>query len=355
MLAKEGILVEIFILESGTHNNDVWLPEKNIKIHCLPLKSKRGCLLSRLPNIFTFTVWAGNLCRGKQFSCFVGVDPVGLVSAAVLGSFFHVPWVYHSLELIISTDPIRMYRGYKNLEVWASRRSSLIIIQDEMRARLMAEDNGIPMDRFVFLPNSPIGPAFRHKTFVLHKKYGFDNEGKILFYAGSISDYFWSCDLAKVAQHFPANWKLVFQSRYSQDSLSNYFGNLLENGTVFVANRVVPGDLLPELVSSADIGIALYNMPGSPNVIYMGKSSGKLAQYLQCGLPVITNRMPGWEKWLSKYHSGVAIDSPNEVKNAVATILADYDSFSQGAISHFENELRFETAFEGLINRLHTL
>src|SRR5262245_21941804 len=158
MLARYGFTVEVFILESGDEYPKVLFNEPRVILHILRSKGRRG-IFSSIPNVFTFTTWAWNLCRGKKFIAMIGVDPPGLVAATILGIIYHTPWVYFSLELIISTDPVRMYHNYKQFEVWSSRRSHLIIIQDEVRARLIAEDNNIPMNRFAYLPNSPLGPA----------------------------------------------------------------------------------------------------------------------------------------------------------------------------------------------------
>jgi hypothetical protein len=354
MLAKSGFLVEVFSLE-GEWVHRAELGGSGIIIHTLSRKDQRGWPLARVPNLPVFTAWAIRESRDRDFSCFIGVDPPGLVAAALLGTVYHKPWVYFSLELIIKSDPVRMYKRYKPLETWCSQRSSLIIIQDEARARLMAEDNHIPMDRFVFLPNSPLGPAHRQKTDFLHKRFGFGSGDKILLHAGSVGDEFLSRELALASREFPDNWRLAFHCRGIPSTHESCFGDLLRKGRLVVSSQVIPYSVLRELISSADIGIALYNLPQSPNFVYIGKASGKLCQYLQCGLPVIVTRMPGWEEALRHHRSGISVDSPSEIKAAAEQIFADYDYFSQGALAHFEEELRFEPAFAKVASRLANL
>jgi glycosyltransferase involved in cell wall biosynthesis len=354
MLSRYGFLVEVFVLEGGEQFPTVQFLESGVVLHTLPLKERRG-LLSCIPNILTFTTWAWNLCRGNKFICFIGVDPPGLIAATALGLIYRTPWVYFSLELILSTDSVRMYHNYKQLEVWSSRRSSLIIIQDEVRARLMAEDNNIPMSRFAYLPNSPLGPAHRCPTTYLHKLFGFTAKDKIMLHAGSMADWVLSRELALAVQNLPEQWRLVFQTRSNFHDVQNYLGKVLKNNRVFVSSYAVSIQTMDELVSSADIGIALYKVKESPNILYMGKSSGKICQYLHCGLPVIATRMPWWEEMLQHYNSGISIDSPSAILVAIEQIFTNYDRFSQGAQDHFENELRFEPAFANIVSRLDRL
>lgn len=356
MLARQGYFVDVFIIESDDTNNDVRFNEPNVVVHVLRSKHKRCLLWRHIPNLLIFSGWALNLCRGKKFLCFIGVDPSGLVAVSVLGVAFAKPRVYFSLELIISSDPHRMYRGYKHLENWCSRHSSLVIIQDEKRAQLMSENNHLPMSRFVYLPNSPIGPSLHKKTYYLHKQFGLSHDAKILLCAGTLSGPFLSEELAHAAIDFPNDWKLVFQSRRNINRKEACFCNLSREGKIYLSDRAVSYSELDDLIRSADIGIALYDLRSqSPNVFFMGKSSGKLSQYLKCGLPVIVTRMPGWDEMLVRYHAGILVNSANDVKAAAERIFANYEYFSSGAIDLFENELNFEIAFEKVISRLDAL
>lgn len=355
MLARSGVRVELFVSESDSIYTPLTLEETNLYVHRLPLKKNLHNLLRHTPYLSTFVGWVARNCIGKNISTFVGIDPSGLVCATILGSMMRRPWIYFSLEIPVLSDPESMYRRYKPYEVWASRRAALIIIQDEGRANVMAEENGIPMEKFAYLPNSPLGPAFVQKTSFLRDRLKISAEKKIILYSGSHGRSMYTRELAEVAQSFPEDWQMVFHFRWNHPAIRAHFGNLLDSDKIVISTKPVPYDELRSLVSSADVGVALYNQPNSPNTVFLGKSSGKLNQYLQCGLPVVTNRFPGWAEWLPKYCSGITVEHPKEVIGAVRTIFNDLSSYSQGSIKHFENELRFEPAFNSLLEQLRNL
>src|SRR5437763_1007080 len=112
MLSKHGFLVEVFVLDSGDQYYNVHFSEPNIILHSLRLEA-RWRIVGCMPNILRFTSWVLNLCRRKKFTCFIGIDPPGLLAATALGMLCRTPWVYFSLELIVSTDTVPMYQKYK--------------------------------------------------------------------------------------------------------------------------------------------------------------------------------------------------------------------------------------------------
>jgi glycosyltransferase involved in cell wall biosynthesis len=351
MLAMAGYIVEVFIYKGNEEQPIVHFKNTRIIVHELQLEGT-GAFLKLFPNTVNYFFWALKNSHGKQFSCFIGVDPPGLCVAAALGILFRVPWVYLSLEINLSDDPYRHYPHYTSMELWCSRRANLIIIQDERRAQLMAEDNGISMSRFVLLPNSPRGPARRKRTDYFKRKFGLTDADKILLHMGTIDDFTRCKELAQAAQAFPDHWKLILHSRFATFSdIINHLGQSYHPDKVIISADPVPYSMMDELVSSADIGIALYQSY-SPNLWYTGKSSGKLCHYLHCGLPVITNRMPLWQECLHHYHSGICIDAVSDIRRAAEEIFADYNRFAQGALEHFKSELQFETAFAEVLERL---
>ncbi len=348
LLAQNGFNVEVFIYKANGSYPDIQFHDPNVIVHYFPFN------LMKFGNILRFTFWAYNICRRNKFQGIIGIDPPGLLCATIIGYLLNIPWIYYSLELIISSDPVRMYKYYKPFELWCSRYSSLIVIQDEIRAQLMAEDNRIPLDRFAFLPNSPLGPASRSKTDYFHKRFCIKETEKILLHSGSTGSFTMVNDLIQLAHNFPENWKLIIHDRSNFGS-SRDLPKFIETNKVKISKSAVPYSQLRDLVSSADVGIGLYNLPESPNVTYLCKSSGKLSHYLRCGLPIIVSKLPWWDEKVRYYHSGISISSPSEITSAAKTIFDDYEYFSQGAINHFEQELRFEPAFYSFLQRLRNI
>lgn len=350
MLAESGVETDVFILESGDRHNAVRFGGAT-RVHALAPKSG---LARRLPNFLRFLLFARRGGRGRRYDLVVGVDPAGAGAAWLLGKLWGVPQMYYSLEIIASYDPHRMYKGYKALERRASRAARYLLIQDEGRARVIAEDNGIPMSRFRYLPNSQLENESTAKGGYFHEKFGLPPETRIALYAGSISAEFWSRELAQAARALPEGWVVVFHSRHRKSlaELEAFFGMPLNRDRVYISGDPVEASQVSKVFASCDLGFAFYADLDSPNIRYIGKSAGKISSLFMLGKPVVMTSLPGWDEWLPAHHSGLAISSPEQIAGAVAEIVRDYPAYSAGARRHFESEMRFEPAFKALLAEL---
>src|SRR5581483_11920877 len=98
--------------------------------------------------------------RETPCACMIGVDPDGLELAHSLAR--GAPLGYYSLELLLSyelTTPAD--RQLKARERELSHQAAFVVVQDEERGRLLAEDNALAWERLVLVPNAPAGPARR--------------------------------------------------------------------------------------------------------------------------------------------------------------------------------------------------
>jgi hypothetical protein len=111
-----------------------------------------------------------------------------------------------------------------------------------------------------------------------------------------------------------------------------------------------------ELVAGCEIGLAFYDPDFSGrrdmNVYVMGLASGKVADYLQKGLPVIASRLPGLEDLLRDWRCGVCVDSLDEVAGAIRVIDADLGAMSHGARACFDQVLELARNVEPLLEAL---
>ena len=355
MLAESGAQVDVFVLENGDRHNPVRFGS-GTRVFALPPRPSKG-LGSRIPNFLRFLAmaWRG-LKGGRERPDFlIGVDPAGASAAYLLGKARGIPLIYYSLEIIASYDPKRMYRGYKTLERRASHAARHILIQDEGRARVLAEDNGVPLSKFVYLPNSQLEVEARPSTTrYFHEKFGLPPETRIALYAGSISAEFWSRELAAAAAQFPEDWVLVFHSRSRRTlaELEAFFGFKLNRDRIFISADPVEASDVAKIFASCDLGFAFYTDLDSPNIRFIGKSAGKVTSLLMQGKPVIMTSLPGWDKWLFEYSSGVAVRSSGEIPSALASIAQDFGRYQAGARRHFASELRFEPAFHELLSKI---
>lgn len=304
----------------------------------------------------------------QPYTCFIGVDPEGLVDAAPLAELLDVPLVYWSLELLFADEadtPAR--KALKRREIAYSRQVAFIIIQDELRAQALSEENGLDSDRFILVPNSPLGPARRRRSNYLHRRWQIPSERRIALCAGTITWWAMSKELVSSVATWPEEYVLVLHSRLKMYGASHmpYIDSVVQAAgrreNVILSSEPLPSDRFLDLVDSADVGIALYSSqpPQSTridkNMQIIGLSSGKAATYLHHGLPVVVSDSPGLGSLVESYKCGVSVSDPAETSDALREIEGNYEFYSANAIKCFNERLEFGRHFQAVIERIEQL
>jgi glycosyltransferase involved in cell wall biosynthesis len=107
-----------------------------------------------------------------------------------------------------------------------------------------------------------------------------------------------------------------------------------------------------EMVRGADVGIALYDGRVSENMYYAGYSSGKIAQYLKCGIPIIVNNIPLMQELINQYKCGFCINDLKEIAPALKEIAFRYDYYAKGALEAFATVFAPENNIGAILDRL---
>lgn len=358
LLARNGYEVDIFTIKDERYPQPCF-SEAQIRVFTLSLKRVRG-RFSGISNFASFTLWTAQQCRDKRYKCIIGVaqEPLGLVAATFASRLFGIPLVYYSIELYLLDDIRGRFRRLnarlrKSLERWCNRRASFTIIQDDERARLLAAANGIPISQIITVPNSPLGSAARQDSDYLREKFQIPKERKIILHAGGLGDWTMSLELAEATRTWPEDWVLIFHTRETQngDAYLDKVRAAADNSRVLFSLQPVPYAQLDALVGSADIGIALYRDIGE-NVSQIGLSSGKLAQYLKCGLPVVTTGFPSLRRIIEGYRCGICVSDPQEVEQAVIKIMECYGTYSANSVVCYNELFSLEKHFDKVLERL---
>lgn len=302
------------------------------------------------------------LRRERLARCYIGVDFDGLSLASDLAGG-SAPTAYYSLELLLSGE-LRSDgdRRAKQRERALSRQAAFVVVQDPERARLLAEDNGIPLERMVLVPNAPLGPARRQRSPYWHERLGLDPDQRVVLHSGSLGGWTGIREIVDSVPTWPRSWVLVVHTRYDAES-SAYVEELKGRaapGRVFFSLTPVPRQEYDRLVDGADLGLAFYvrtdeSALTGQNVATIGLSSGKIAYALRAGLPVIVNRAASLGEVLERAGCGVAVRDAAGIGAAIARIEADSDTFSRQACLFFERHLDFARGFDGVIQRIDSL
>jgi len=135
--------------------------------------------------------------------------------------------------------------------------------------------------------------------------------------------------------------------------------NAADPHRVAILSEPVPSGRFRDLVDSADIGLALYEPrsagPKGPvvrNIELIGYSSGKLANYLQSGLPIVTSDLVGLRDLAVGFGCGRCVRSVAEVRPALEEIMTTYGAFVDRACRAFDERLELGTHFTPVLARI---
>jgi glycosyltransferase involved in cell wall biosynthesis len=386
VFARNGYWVDIFLYNAG-HADGVSFSDKHIDIYNLSDKSGKakknpkiillklfskkipphlvrllGDAISRIKLLFLkdkahlfipkhVINTVKNIIGNKSYSCFIGFESGGLIFASIIGSELNIPIIYYSLELYLSYDTrfsgIR-FKHKKMLEREYHKDAVATIIQDEERAKLLFEDNKIHSSKTIVVPVSLLGAHQKNKTRYLYDRLNIPYEKKIVLQIGGIYLDTCSLEIAKAAQYLPDEWVLVMHGYY-EDDLIEKIKSVTSNEKICLSLNVVPFDELPDIIASADIGLAFYKIK-SVNDYYIGSSSGKLPHYLQCGLPVITIDFPSLKRIVEEYQCGISVSNPKVIGTAIKQIMSNYDRYRANAFRCYKERYEFSQHFQKVID-----
>lgn len=218
--------------------------------------------------------------------------------------------------------------------------SALTVVFDEWHARFLEEECGVDRGKMMLLPNADRGRGAVTRTAVLREKFGIPADHLILLHSGGMGGCFQSRELAGESSRWPPQWHLVFHTSYRVAELPYTEEVKSAAGErVHFSTEPLPASELRGMVASADIGLALYSRELlGLRADLIGLAAGKIGDYLRCGLPVVATDLPSVAPFIKKYRCGVCVRGPEEVADAVRTILDDYDRYREGAVRCF-NEL----------------
>ena len=334
-------------------------------------------------NVFTnYPAWrAGGVCRfvgnstilplfalrrhmQMRYVSVIGVDAQGLIDAVNFNKWVRKPVVYFSTEVLpldeIDRDSLR---AVKEREMEICKDVSMVVIQDEERAELLRRDVDIPISKFVFLPNSPRGTAERRRSSFLRRRFGLAENDLIVLHTGTVAS--WACvhQLVLSTWAWPADAVLIIHNRRRGAWSSEYdrvVRYLARKVRVLFSDEPVSAAAYPDIVASADIGIVFYepsfDVPtNGKNIQYVGLSSGKLAYFLQAGIPVIANDISAVGRIIRQYRCGALTSDPANTRAGLDEIRMRYDTFSRCALAAFSEELDCGRALKSVVERFNTL
>lgn len=360
-LAQDDVMIDVFMLG----DNQFITPKfdnNNIRIHILPGKHQLNPAKMAAQMAICYKSVRRYVMR-EHYSAIMGVDPDGLLLAYLVTRNRNMPIWYMSLELYF-LDEIKSLVGkiYKRLERMCNKRVLYSITQDEKRAELLSEENGVPLSKILLLPNASLTEPRINRSDFLKKSLNIENNKRIILHIGVLADRIMPFEIAESTRFWPEDWVMVFHTRNITDEKNNIMRNIIKidiNRRIKFSALPVDRQVLSDLVGSADVGIAFYRGGKTPtmgkNLYNTGRSGGKIAQYLQNGVPLITNDLPVIADMIREYRCGIVLDDPRELHLAIQTILGERELYAERAVRCFREVYSLNPYLSNILDKLGKL
>ena len=332
-LCQTGYHVDIY----GRQSKNFHLPLfDNEKVQYIILKQSKHSIpyLNRILRLFS--IYKHHV-RGKQYDFFIGFDPDGLQDAACLGIFTKTPYIYHSLEIVSMTD-LTNYKSYikKFIERILNKNALFTITQDELRSNLLERENKIPREKIKIVYNSSIGNVIKTKSNWLRNSLAIPNNKVIVLAVGSLIKEHMAEEIVAVSLTWPYKYVLVLHGWFPDDEIGNRIKQYSKKypERIYISEKILPFKDKYLISSSADIGLVFFK-PVNENMRYIGAAAGKLFDFIQCGVPIIANNLPGMKNLIEDNGCGIVVDEMEEIAHALSVINADYKLYSEKSYKAF--------------------
>lgn len=324
-------------------------------------KCVRAVLLENIcfmPLIRLIVYW-DNLFVYGNYQLVIGVDREGLIQANVLHRMKKTPYVFMSFEIMFADETSKRF---KMLEIQASRGVTAWLVQDEVRARLLINENQLEPRKKIVLPLASVGNA-EPSLPRLRDRLGIPNEKKVAITIGSITGWSMATDIINSALSWPDEWVLIVHDRYGKTS--EHLRGILPTIEPYLNNKIYISDEASQMIddlgslfAGVSVGLAFYRpVWGCPssgkNIKYLGLASGKISTYLRYGLPVIVNKIGLFADEAQKHHFGLVVDDVDQIRLKLDEI--DCSSYRDNAKRYFREHLDFKRHQDKILHCLKNL
>lgn len=328
-----GFSIDIYIKESD-FCNELGLGKPhlnnrktiNFKYYKLSQVSKNNVLAKNLDEIEAY------LLEKPNYEFLIGFDPYGLIKAGLFGQLLNIKFIYFSLEIYEVQDEI------KKLECFFSHLSVLCITQDLQRMNIIANLNNISLDKLTYVWNSSYeNTTINEKQNYFRERFNIPIEKKIILATGTLLDITGIDVLLEAFLNFKKdNFVLVLHGWIPNKSFEKYILSKIDNKKIFLSNDLIPFEEKYSIFSSCDFGFIFYQ-PIDLNLKYAAGSSGKLFDFMRCGVPMLGNDIPKMKEYLEENKIGRIFYNTQEIEMILNEMDENYEYYSQNAKKIYGN------------------
>ena len=234
----------------------------------------------------------------------------------------NIPFIYYWTDVYHAQIPFGLYQPIgKYIEKRILKNADrVIVINEQLRdfvikmgsdpKRTQVEKAGVDFDQF----NPDIsGDEIR-------EKYGIKKEDIVLFFVGVLYDFSGlkeaAMELSKIKDEKPNIKLLIVGDGDAFDDLQRIRDEYRMGDRIILTGKQ-PYEKVPAFIASSDICL----LPAHNNEMMHDIVPIKLYEYMACGKPVITTRLPGVMREFGEDHGIIYVDKPEDaLKKAVEII-----------------------------------
>lgn len=290
----------------------------------------------------------------KKYDLIIGVDREGLIDAGHYSKIFKVPYVYFSFEIMFADET---GAHIKKLERQYSKDLSLWMVQDEIRANCLIEENNLSMSNCFLCPIASAGIGELNPS-RLRDSLGINGKKKVAIFIGSLTDWSMADEIIQSVEKWPEDWVLIVHERYGRTSQilkEKVKEKLLGTRIVFSNSNTASLDDMGTILAGIDLGVAFYkplytSRYNGKNIKYLGLASGKIATYLRYGIPIITNNIGKYADIVKRNHLGIVLEDPKNIGSVLGNI--NKSEYSDNCNKYFMENLDANLYIPPLFNKL---
>jgi glycosyltransferase involved in cell wall biosynthesis len=305
--------------------------------------------------MFILTVYIRSK-RIKTREIFIAGDPVSLIASYLAVKNKNHVLVYWPLELWVYSDLKTTYlKVLKRIEKRLHKHAVCTLEFGINRRAILSKENNIPLDSIYIIPNAPIGEPQITRNFYFNELFGIPLEKKIILYAGGLTDFNGITSLIESLKNMSDNYVLVLHSKIEVNNIKMIdLNEKLKPFNAYISSKPLPFDKINLIYSSCDIGLMLIvpdNSNWDTNYQYADWSPGKLFNYLQFGVPVITTNLYGYDEFIEGNRIGKIVKNIDQVFSKAEEIISAESQYKNNCIKLF-NDLKFEKYHQVFYNEI---
>lgn len=305
------------------------------------------------------SVFMENILLYKKYSLIIGVDRQGLLEANILNKLSGTPYIFVSFEIMFESETSTKY---KLLEKNTSRNVAHWVIQDEVRAKILKQENDLQDLNKIILPLASAGVGDTSLV-RLRDHLGVPNDKKVAIVIGSLASWSMTSDILNSVKNWPEDWVLIINERHgrARELLNDELTGLqvLLGKKIFINDSASDTiDDMSYILSGVDVGLAFYEPDYShiytgDNIKYLGMASGKISTYLRYGVPVIANEIGLYADEIQNYNLGYIVTDPDDISEKLRQLKKiDHET---DVYKYFINKLDFNLYSDDILETIRSV